>query len=61
MGHDLVVLGDLVADLIVPVERLPLLPNNHGWAEGIFSSPVAPGMSSSRRDASTSTSRRLDN
>ncbi len=24
MGHDLAVLGDLVADLVVPVERLPL-------------------------------------
>ena len=43
MGHDLVVLGDLVADLIVPVERLPLLPNNHGWAEGIFLEPGGAG------------------
>ncbi len=41
--HDLVVLGDLVADLIVPVERLPLLPNNHGWAEGIFLEPGGAG------------------
>jgi 2-dehydro-3-deoxygluconokinase len=41
--HDLVVLGDLVADLIVPVERLPLLPNNHGWAEGIFVEPGGAG------------------
>ena len=46
MGHDLVVLGDLVADLI-GAARLPLLPNKHGWAEGIFSSPVGPAMSSS--------------
>ena len=43
MGHDLVVLGDLVADLIVPVERLPLLPENHGWAEGIFLEPGGAG------------------
>jgi sugar/nucleoside kinase (ribokinase family) len=43
VGHDLVVLGDLVADLIVPVERLPLLPNNHGWAEGIFLEPGGAG------------------
>ena len=43
MGHDLVVLGDLVADLIVPVERLPLLPDNHGWAEGIFLEPGGAG------------------
>ena len=41
--HDLVVLGDLVADLIVPMERLPLLPNNHGWAEGIFLEPGGAG------------------
>jgi sugar/nucleoside kinase (ribokinase family) len=43
LRHDLVVLGDLVADLIVPVERLPLLPNNHGWAEGIFVEPGGAG------------------
>ena len=43
MGHDLVVLGDLVADLIVPVERLPLFPNNHGWAEGLFLEPGGAG------------------
>lgn len=43
MGHDLVVLGDLVADLIVPVEELPLLPNRHGWAEGIFVEPGGAG------------------
>jgi sugar/nucleoside kinase (ribokinase family) len=43
VGHDLVVLGDLVADLIVPVERLPLLPDNHGWAEGIFLEPGGAG------------------
>ena len=34
--HDLVVLGDMVADLIVPIERLPLLPDKHGWADGLF-------------------------
>ncbi|MGH2616677.1 MAG: carbohydrate kinase family protein [Thermomicrobiales bacterium] len=43
MGHDLVVLGDLVADLVVPIERLPLLPHNHGWAEGIFVEPGGAG------------------
>ncbi len=43
MGHDLAVLGDLVADLVVPVERLPLLPDNHGWAEGIFVEPGGAG------------------
>jgi sugar/nucleoside kinase (ribokinase family) len=43
VGHDLVVLGDLVADLIVPVERLPLLPDKHGWAEGIFLEPGGAG------------------
>lgn len=43
MGHDLAVLGDLVADLVVPIERLPLLPDNHGWAEGIFVEPGGAG------------------
>ena len=43
MGYDLVVLGDLVADLIVPIERLPLMPNRHGWAEGIFVEPGGAG------------------
>ena len=43
MGHDLVVLGDLVADLIVPIERLPLVPERHGWAEGIFLEPGGAG------------------
>jgi sugar/nucleoside kinase (ribokinase family) len=43
VSHDLVVLGDLVADLIVPVERLPLEPNKHGWAEGIFVEPGGAG------------------
>jgi sugar/nucleoside kinase (ribokinase family) len=42
-GHDLVVLGDLVADLIVPIERLPLVPERHGWAEGIFVEPGGAG------------------
>jgi sugar/nucleoside kinase (ribokinase family) len=41
--YDLVVLGDLVADLIIPIERLPLEPNNHGWAEGIFVEPGGAG------------------
>jgi sugar/nucleoside kinase (ribokinase family) len=43
VSHDLVVLGDLVADLIVPIERLPLEPNKHGWAEGIFVEPGGAG------------------
>src|SRR5262245_49545826 len=43
MPHDLVVLGDLVADLIVPIERLPLVPNRHGWAQGIFVEPGGAG------------------
>jgi sugar/nucleoside kinase (ribokinase family) len=43
MAYDLVVLGDLVADLIVPVARLPLMPNQHGWADGIFVEPGGAG------------------
>ena len=43
MPHDLVVLGDLVADLIVPIERLPLIPDKHGWAQGIFVEPGGAG------------------
>ncbi len=43
MVYDLVVLGDLVADLVVPIERLPLEANNHGWAEGIFVEPGGAG------------------
>jgi sugar/nucleoside kinase (ribokinase family) len=43
MGHNLAVLGDLVADLVVPIERLPLEPNKHGWAEGIFVEPGGAG------------------
>lgn len=43
MSHDLVVLGDLVADLIIPVEQLPILPNRHSWAEGIFVEPGGAG------------------
>jgi 2-dehydro-3-deoxygluconokinase len=42
-GYDLVVLGDLVADLIIPIERLPLYPERHGWAEGIFVEPGGAG------------------
>ncbi len=42
-GPDLVVLGDLVADLIIPIERLPLYPERHGWAEGIFVEPGGAG------------------
>jgi sugar/nucleoside kinase (ribokinase family) len=43
MPFDLVVLGDLVADLIVPIERLPLHPNQHGWASGLFVEPGGAG------------------
>ena len=43
MPFDLVVLGDLVADLIVPIERLPLHPNQHGWAGGLFVEPGGAG------------------
>src|SRR3954454_2906251 len=42
-SHDLVVLGDLVADLIIPIERLPLYPERHGWAEGLFVEPGGAG------------------
>ncbi len=34
--YDLVVVGDLVADIILPVSSLPLRPNEHGWADGLF-------------------------
>lgn len=34
-GYDLVVLGDLVADIILPVNSLPLRPNEHDWADGL--------------------------
>ncbi len=34
--YDLVVIGDLVADIIVPVTRLPLRADEHGWADGLF-------------------------
>jgi len=34
--YDLVVIGDLVADIIMPVNQLPLRPNEHDWADGLF-------------------------
>ena len=34
--YDLVVLGDLVADIILPVNSLPLRPYEHDWADGLF-------------------------
>ncbi|MFN8593392.1 MAG: carbohydrate kinase family protein [Thermomicrobiales bacterium] len=43
MAHDLVVFGDLVADIIIPIERLPLEHERHGWAEGIFVEPGGAG------------------
>jgi sugar/nucleoside kinase (ribokinase family) len=43
MSYELIVLGDLVADLIVPVERLPIVPLQHSWAEGIFVEPGGAG------------------
>ncbi len=33
---DFVVVGDLVADLILPVTRLPLRANEHDWADGLY-------------------------
>lgn len=41
--YDLVVLGDLVVDVIIPVERLPLVAGFQGWAEGIFVEPGGAG------------------
>lgn len=43
MESELIVLGDLVADVIIPVERLPIEPLQHGWAEGIFVEPGGAG------------------
>jgi ribokinase len=43
VGYDLVVLGDLVADLIVPIERLPPLPDRLNMAAGIFVEPGGAG------------------
>lgn len=43
MKSDLIVVGDLVADLIIPIERLPLFPLQHGWAEGMFVEPGGAG------------------
>jgi sugar/nucleoside kinase (ribokinase family) len=43
MHYDLIVLGDLVADLIIPIERLPIFPLQHGWAQGIFVEPGGAG------------------
>ena len=34
--YDLIVLGDLVADIIMPVNKLPIRPNEHDWADGLF-------------------------
>lgn len=34
--YDLIVIGDLVADIIMPVTKLPLRPNEHDWADGLF-------------------------
>ena len=33
---DLIVLGDLVADIIMPVNKLPIRPEEHDWADGLF-------------------------
>jgi sugar/nucleoside kinase (ribokinase family) len=58
MTYDLVVLGDLVVDLIVPIERLPLHPNQHGWAGGIFVEPGGAGnvlVAARRMDLATAT------
>jgi len=34
--YDLVVIGDLLADIILPVNKLPLTPDDLGWADGLF-------------------------
>jgi sugar/nucleoside kinase (ribokinase family) len=34
--YDLIVIGDLVADIIMPVNKLPLRPDEHDWADGLF-------------------------
>lgn len=34
--YDLIVIGDLLADIILPVNKLPLAPNELGWADGLF-------------------------
>lgn len=36
MTFDMVMLGDIVADIIMPIDELPLRPNQHGWAEGLY-------------------------
>lgn len=36
MTFDMVILGDIVADIIMPIDELPLRPNEHGWAEGLY-------------------------
>lgn len=36
MDYDLAVLGDIVADIVMPIAQLPLLPNEHGWAEALY-------------------------
>lgn len=43
MPYDLIILGDLVADVIIPIERLPLRPLEHSWAEGIFTEAGGAG------------------
>ena len=43
MSYDLIILGDLVADVIIPIERLPLAALQHGWAEGLFVEPGGAG------------------
>lgn len=34
--YDLIMLGDLVADIIMPIAKLPLRASEHGWADGLF-------------------------
>lgn len=43
MGHDVVCLGDFVADIIVPIPRLPLRPNDHQIAHGLQLEPGGIG------------------
>ena len=34
--YDLIVIGDLGDDIIMPVNKLPLRPDEHDWADGLF-------------------------
>lgn len=36
MGYDIIVLGDLVADILLPIDRLPIMVGDHPQADGLF-------------------------